>query len=197
MTRALLRAFIFAMLSAFWYVVIAFVMSVSCAGKSRADDARPTLPAPAFEGRDELPAPGFPPPKVNRVYRPESVPGVVAITREVPAKGWHVHTCPSGHKWSHQASSFGNANDHTCPQCGARENWYPTATNTRIERTYVPKLTYDELAVIVKRSGSVPVYVAVGVKTEADYYVESVPETESGVWRCWVQADGTPMMQRR
>lgn len=44
-------------------------------------------------------------------------PRLKTVTVPRPA-GYHEHQCPTcGFRWGHGGSSFGNANEHTCPNC--------------------------------------------------------------------------------
>jgi hypothetical protein len=39
-------------------------------------------------------------------------------------RGLHMHQCANGHRWIHDATSFGKVADHTCPVCGLQD-WTP------------------------------------------------------------------------
>jgi len=124
---------------------------------------------------------------------PVPVPAAKATTVKVVDPSSHVHRCQTcGHEWSHPNSSAGDRTKHTCPKCGVElpRPWWPSERGVRIKAA---KVTYREVVEAVEAGESLTV--SVGFEGEADCWVDSIPETEPGLWKCYKQ-DGNLMMKR-
>lgn len=105
----------------------------------------------------------------------------------------HVHRCGScGNEWSHPNTSAGDRSKHTCQKCGVElpRPWWPSERGVRIKAA---KVTYRDVVEAIEAGESLTV--AVGVESDADCWVESIPETEPGLWRCFLD-HGEPKMER-
>lgn len=150
---------------------------------------RLALPEPSFpvQERQSLPVPDLDP-------EPQEF---IQYTEKQGAIGWHVHRCPDcGHEWSHTDVNKGNAPAHTCEGCEKLLPWpwKVYQENTRIVVRSIQKITYSDLLKRVKKNQSEIITVAVGVKSKADFYVESIPDTSSGIYQCFM-LDGVPSMK--
>ena len=124
---------------------------------------------------------------------PSPAKAAPAVVR-VPAFGWHVHRCPNGHEWSHPDTSFNREDEHTCPVCKTvlPRPWMPTERGVRfVEAKRL--VTYADVLDRVKAGESLTL--AIGVPDKADVRLDHVPDTEPGVWRCYLR-DGVPFMER-
>lgn len=105
----------------------------------------------------------------------------------------HVHKCPScGAEWSHPNTSAGDTAKHTCPTCRKvlPAPWWPSERGVRLQSV---RVTYRDVLDAVEAGETVRV--AVGVDDSADCSVDQIPDTEPGVWRCYLR-DGEPVMER-
>lgn len=105
----------------------------------------------------------------------------------------HIHRCPScGTEWSHANSSAGDTAKHTCPTCHKvlPAPWWPSERGVRLQSV---RVTYRDVLDAVQAGERVTV--AVGVEDSADCSVDQIPDTEPGVWRCYLR-EGEPVMER-
>lgn len=134
-----------------------------------------------------VPAPKF-------AAEPKPAPTKAPAVAKVAAPGWHVHRCPNGHEWSHPDTSFGREDEHTCPVCKAvlSRPWWPTERGVRFVE---PKTTPTYADVIARVKAGERLTLAIGVRDKADVRLDRVPETEPGLWRCYLR-DGVPFMEQ-
>ena len=96
-------------------------------------------------------------------------PATTVTTRvKVPARGWHIHKCPScGHEVSHEDSNKNDKEAHTCPLCDKEypKPWYPSETGMKfvdsVTSSSSPPVT-TSAPVTVTRS-PIPSYVSPGL----------------------------------
>lgn len=103
----------------------------------------------------------------------------------------HIHRCPTcGVEWSHPNSSVGDVAKHTCPGCGKElpRPWWPSERGVRFKTA---KVSYREVVEAVTAGETLTV--AVGVEDLADCSVDSIPDTEPGLWKCSLE-NNIPMM---